>query len=510
MNKLVYLFVVFLFFSCSKNEEEKTITGIYGTVSDVSGEPVDAAIVTLGPDGFSTKTGTNGSYSFELLKGGVYTIYAEKENYVPQKANVMVKTGSNEKCDLTIKLTPAIIMISPDSLDFEEELTTRAFSITNDGYELLKWQIKKDCDWIKEVMPDSGVLAKGRTEAITVVIDRNLLSDGKNETNLVVSSSTSGNAEVRVCATGTGQRKLMVNMLRTYPLTTAAILNGEIIHAGIPAYTERGFVYHTEPAPTLKKTLAKLSCSVNSEKKYSYRLYDLPQGKTYYVRAYASNGRDTVYSTNEDCFVTAESKPEVETIEATDISNGTATLYGKILSVGDPVYTERGFVYGTRQDITIYDGNKVVKDSSGVEGTYSLWLLNIPIPCYFRAYVTNKVGTSYGEPIKVENTEFIELTAAGIAVQNEDIGKNDWESVNAMCDNSTLGGYTDWRLPTKDELMKLYTNRNEIKGFSNESYWSSTPYSAYGDYYCVSFYNGTLSSGYKSVNKSARCVRSLK
>jgi hypothetical protein len=36
------------------------------------------------------------------------------------------------------------------------------------------------------------------------------------------------------------------------------------------------------------------------------------------------------------------------------------------------------------------------------------------------------------------------------------------------------GGYTDWYLPSKDELNKLYINRTAIGGFANVVYWSST------------------------------------
>ena len=42
-----------------------------------------------------------------------------------------------------------------------------------------------------------------------------------------------------------------------------------------------------------------------------------------------------------------------------------------------------------------------------------------------------------------------------------------------LCDNLVLSGYSDWFLPSKDELNKLYQNRNLIGGFGSDYYWSS-------------------------------------
>jgi hypothetical protein len=37
-----------------------------------------------------------------------------------------------------------------------------------------------------------------------------------------------------------------------------------------------------------------------------------------------------------------------------------------------------------------------------------------------------------------------------------------------------LGGYSDWYLPSKNELNQLYNNKVAIGGFANSNYWSST------------------------------------
>lgn len=47
------------------------------------------------------------------------------------------------------------------------------------------------------------------------------------------------------------------------------------------------------------------------------------------------------------------------------------------------------------------------------------------------------------------------------------------ERVN-MSHDKWGGKFKDWRMPTKRELNLMYNNKNEIKRFENDTYWSST------------------------------------
>ncbi|MBP7736843.1 MAG: DUF1566 domain-containing protein [Spirochaetes bacterium] len=70
------------------------------------------------------------------------------------------------------------------------------------------------------------------------------------------------------------------------------------------------------------------------------------------------------------------------------------------------------------------------------------------------------------------------------------------------------GGYTDWYLPSKDELSKLCTNRVSIGGFASAWYWSSseagTAYIAWSQY----FGGGTM-GGAKFGSWRVRAVRAF-
>ena len=394
----ILFFCLLGLYSCSSDSTEEVNTGgIAGSVSDqTTGEPVATVNVTLSPGGKSTVTGNDGSFSFVDLEPDDYTIDIRKEGYNPNSSRIRVAAGQRSQAHLLIERIPAIVTADREELDFGENagVNTLSFGIINSSYEDLSWQIEHDCKWIKEIRPASGVLKLGKTETIVVIIDRELLSAGNNETVLVV-RSTNGRAEVKIKAVGVERDTPRLNILDATGITSStATLNGEILAAGIPAYTERGFVYSLNSMPTFDNMLAKLTAPVTEDNTYSYNLRGLTLGETYYVRAYATNSVGTAYSANEINFMTISSQPKVSVdgVSGINVTKGSATFKGTIVDAGDPAYFERGFVYGTIHNPTLND-TKITVNGTGI-GEFSADVTGLQLDerYYLRAYATSKIG----------------------------------------------------------------------------------------------------------------------
>ena len=84
-----------------------------------------------------------------------------------------------------------------------------------------------------------------------------------------------------------------------------------------------------------------------------------------------------------------------------------------------------------------------------------------------------------------------------------------WTTANKICDDLELNGYTDWYLPSKEELNKLYLNKYIIGGFSDSWYWSSTE-GRPGTAWLEIFNNGNKHIYFKDDTYNVRAVRTFK
>lgn len=94
--------LLFVVSSCSKTEYDVYST-LYGTISDSgTGEPVEAATVTLSPGGRTAVSGVDGRYEFEDLDIMQYTVMAQKEGYRTNRKTVTVISGESVRADIPL------------------------------------------------------------------------------------------------------------------------------------------------------------------------------------------------------------------------------------------------------------------------------------------------------------------------------------------------------------------------------------------------------------------------
>jgi hypothetical protein len=263
---------------------------------------------------------------------------------------------------------------------------------------------------------------------------------------------------------------------------------------------------------------------------FNSNITELTEGTVYYVRAYATNSKGTVYGA-EVVLDFNVIMPEVSTQAVTGIDETIGTFNGTIVSLGDFGYTERGFVYATYHNPTTSD-NKIIAPGSGT-GTFNSNITELTegTVYYVRAYATNNKGTTYGDEVSFVPVSpyYAKITTANIAVQRTDITENyiNWNNANSLCENSMLAGHTDWRLPTLDELTIMFNNQDIVGGYRKDAgssygnsryyYWSSTKGDVNNVYYLLSMTTGiqhssAIGNDYNSSIFSyyyARCVRTL-
>ena len=113
--------------------------------------------------------------------------------------------------------------------------------------------------------------------------------------------------------------------------------------------------------------------------------------------------------------------------------------------------------------------------------------------CY-GTVITGADGTALGTGNQNTSDIVAECLTAGIAAR--------------LCSDLVEGGYSDWYLPSKDELDKLYINRITIGNFMNSFYSSSSESTA--NYAIAYNFNTGLSSNVAKINPlNARAIRSF-
>lgn len=244
---------------------------------------------------------------------------------------------------------------------------------------------------------------------------------------------------------------------------------------------------------------------------FTSTIFGLTVNTMYYVRAYATNQLGTYYG-EEKSFTTAVGLPAVTTTDPT-LNGITVTTGGNVTSDGGYPVTARGICYGPLPNPDLTSTYNHTADGSGTGYFSSTFSLPEGSGRYYiRAYATNANGTVYGEEKSIiqpyDELPTFQFGGNTYRVAPEANNKLSWNYADSYCENLTLYGYNDWRLPTKEELSQMYNDRYDIGGFylgyyyssysyDYAEYWSSSTDDNGASYYYVSFYSGYV--GWEAV-----------
>ena len=87
-------------------------------------------------------------------------------------------------------------------------------------------------------------------------------------------------------------------------------------------------------------------------------------------------------------------------------------------------------------------------------------------------------------------------------------GCHDAGTAAMQCYNYSADEYFDWYLPSSQELILLYQNRQYVGTYSNGYYWTSTEFSS-GYAYAVPFLTGRIEYMGKSTAYNVRAIRTF-
>ena len=198
-------------------------------------------------------------------------------------------------------------------------------------------------------------------------------------------------------------------------------------------------------------------------------------------------------------------RADVSTLEATGITSNSAVLHGRINI--DVPYSERGFYYGINHNLN----NHITVEGNGI-GDFSATISGLsPFNKYqYKAYCVWNGTYYYGEEKEFgpyyNNIAYFQYGGYTYMVAPDPGSGMEWSDAYAYCEGLTLYGCSDWKMPTKAELMQMYTDRASIGGFANEKYWCSDP-AKYFDFYYIDFSNGHVSSTASHYHYRVRPIR---
>jgi methionine-rich copper-binding protein CopC len=169
----------------------------------------------------------------------------------------------------------------------------------------------------------------------------------------------------------------------------------------------------------------------------------------------------------------------------------------------------------TTSTFTLKDGAVPVSGSVSYSGKTATFTPDVylNVSTTYTATITTGVEDLAGNALSADSTSNFTTAPAIIdsvtGLMWQDNGyetTHTWSSALSYCNGLPLANFSDWRLPTKDELIGLYNRRSILSSYATSDYWSATEVNA-SDAYLIDFGSGSEDQFAKSFDYFVRCIR---
>ncbi len=290
---------------------EVTLDYAYGSIKGIvkdsdDGSMIENCLVSLTPGGRSVSTGANGSFEFNDLAPGEYTLGFKKTGYPDKSEKVSVAKGKVTNVDVVMKLEDPITF-SENELDFGDFEMTKTLAIFNNSDGDCTFTISNIPSWLSISLTNGGISKQSRT-TLVVTADRDKISYGKFEQNLIIAykGRVSGEAVIKASI-----EKVLLTTPEVTIYTeaeniteTSFDIKGNIVATGGSQILDYGHCWSINEEPTIDDNCTRLGQRDN-EGLFVSSITGLTSSSTYYVRAYARNAQGITYS--EQIVVTTQS-----------------------------------------------------------------------------------------------------------------------------------------------------------------------------------------------------------
>jgi hypothetical protein len=237
-------------------------------------------------------------------------------------------------------------------------------------------------------------------------------------------------------------------------------INSEIDYKGSDQITSSGICWGLSPEPDVNNSKILNSQSNNV---FSLKIINLIPNTTYHVRSFVTTENDVYYS-NSFIVKTLDMIYEV----GEKFQGG---IIGYIYNEGDP-----GYIQGEKHGFIVTE-NDLSQGIIWYNGSY----------CCKTFANESLIGSAARNTNKIINVQ----------------GQGNYAAM--LCDNLLLNGYSDWYLPTVDEVKYLNVYNFKLNNFSG-LYWTSTEFNAGWNFIRVYsknwITNNDINTGYGSRAKN--------